>query len=484
MALDDEELVAFNPWWRNPGWSASDPHLVALNDQPVRLPASLVLDDVDLGSPATSVLRGPRQVGKSTDLKLLVERALDEGWEPRSIIYLALDLLEDQPVVEFARSVRRAKELSGASNTALLLLDEVTSVSRWQNAVKALWDGGTLRGDVVVCTGSSAIDLQQAAAERLPGRRQGGRDYLALPQSFGSFACAVDSSIPASPHMAVEDLCSSDGEALLMDMRLHLPALDRAMEKHLVFGGLPAAVAEAATGALEPSADTKRVMWDSLIREVQRGGASLPAAQALLTRVALALGSQTNWSDLAREMDVPLGRRAEVGKTSHHTLKHYVELLAGGYFLFIGYFWRRGRDTNDLSKNKKLFFADPLIYTVALDRAPGLTRDPAAAVENAVGLALLRRYEPAERLAETFVAPERLHIWKTAAGGEIDFVAGPAKRLDVVEVKYQAKPGLAAAAAAAKAHPGRPVVLVTRADLDFHDAYARIPASLLLWALG
>jgi predicted AAA+ superfamily ATPase len=226
------------------------------------------------------------------------------------------------------------------------------------------------------------------------------------------------------------------------------------------------------------------VLWDSLVRELQRKGASVPATQALLARVANALGSETNWSDLAREMDVPLGRRAQAGRTSHHTLKSYIDLLAAGYFLFIAYFWKRGQDTNDLSRNKKLFFADPLLYAIALDRAPGLTRNVPALVENAVGFALYRRYESAERLAETFVASERLHIWRTASGGEIDFVAGAAGQLDVAEVKYRNDPGLGAAAAAAKAHPGRPVVVATQHHLDFREAYARIPASLLLWALG
>jgi hypothetical protein len=136
------------------------------------------------------------------------------------------------------------------------------------------------------------------------------------------------------------------------------------------------------------------------------------------SRVANALGAETNWTDLAREMDVPLGRRAEAGKTSHHTLKNYVELMAGGYFLFVAYFWKRGQNTNDLSKSKKLFFNDPLLHTVALDRAPGLTKNVPALVENAIGLALYRSYEPSERLAETFVAPDRLHIWKTSSGAK------------------------------------------------------------------
>lgn len=482
MALTDAEIIDFNPWWRDGSWRERDPHLLALGDRPVQLPSDFVAG-MDLGNPAVSVLRGPRQVGKSTDLKLLVDRALDDGWDSRAVIYLALDLLEDQPLAELARTVRRAKVLSGAER-ALLLLDEVTSVRSWQGAVKALWDAGEIRRDVVVCTGSSAVDLQQGAVERLPGRRQGGRDYLALARGFADVAHAIDATLPESPRLTIGELRSADGEALLADMQLHLPALDEALSRYLRFGGLPAAVAEAASGAAEPSFDVKRIVWESLVRELQRKGASVPAAQALLARVAHALGSETNWSDLARDMDVPLGRRAAAGRTSHHTLKSYIELLTGGYFLFVTYFWKRGQDTNDLSRNKKLYFADPLLHGVALDRAPGLNPNLPALIENVIGMALYRRYEPFDRLAETFASPDRLHIWKTATGGEIDFVAGAARELDVVEVKYQDNPRRSAAAAAAKAHPGRPVVMATKQHLEVRREYTRVPASLLLWALG
>lgn len=482
MGLTDEEILSQNRWWTELGWSPRDPHLARLERQPIRL-STEVVTTLDLDVPGIHILRGPRQVGKSTDLKLLVERAIDAGRDPRSIVYLALDLLEGQPHAELARTVVRAKQLAGAAaGRCLILLDEVTAVERWQTAVKSLWDGGHLRDDIVVCTGSSAIDLQRGAAERLPGRREAGLDHLVLPQSFAAFAQALDGAIPASPRLAVDDLCTPDGQALLRDARIHVPALERALERYLRFGGLPAAVAEAASGAHEPSAATRRVLYDSLVRELQRRGASVAACQALLERVVRSLGSKTSWSQVAREMDVPLGRGR--GRPSHHTLRDYVELMAAGYFLLIVYYWRSGAETNEQSKDKKLLFADPLLHTIALDLAPGLTPDVPALVENVVGFALFRGYEPTDHMPETFALPERLHIWQTARGGEVDFVCGPRRALDVVEVKYRNEPGRSAAAAAARAHPGRPVVLVTKDALEAGERYALVPASLFLWALG
>lgn len=185
---------------------------------------------------------------------------------------------------------------------------------------------------------------------------------------------------------------------------------------------------------------------------------------------------------MARELEVPLGRGGV--RPGHQTLRDYIELLAGGYFLFVAYFWRSGSQTNEQSRDKKVFLADPLLHTIALDRAPGLAFNMPALVESAVGMALLRRYESPERLIETFVLPERLHIWQTARGGEIDFVCGPRRELDVVEVKYRENPGLSAAAAAARAHPGRPVVMATKSVSSVAERYTLIPAHTLLWALG
>jgi predicted AAA+ superfamily ATPase len=481
MALTEEQIFAQNPWWSEQEWRLHDRQFARLASQPMRLPAELV-GAIDLKEAAIHTLRGPRQVGKSTDLKLLVERALAEGHEPRSIVYLTLDLIEGERLAELAQSITRAKTLAKHPGSSIVLLDEVTSVPRWQTAVKALWDDGTIAEDVVVCTGSSAIDLQKGAAERLPGRRGAGHDYLVLPQTFAAFARAIDGSIPPSPCLTIADLRTPHGEAQLHEARFHAASLRESLSLYLKFGGLPAAVAEAATAGVDPSKEVKRVLYDSLVKEVQRRGASIPAAHALLERVLRSLGSRTDWSRMAREMDVPLTNRR--GATSHHTLRDYIELLAGGYFLFILYFWRANSQTNSLSNEKKVFFADPLLHTIALDHAPGLTADVPALVENAVGLALYRGYEPPERLIESFVSPDRLHAWRTARAGEVDFVAGPRRELDVVEVKYQRQIDLRQIAGVAKAHPGRPAVIATQDELLLTDAYTLLPAHTLLWALG
>jgi uncharacterized protein len=481
--LSNTRIVSQNPWWTATDWERGDPHLLDLDQAPMQLPAPGFVDEIPLGEPAIHVVRGPRQVGKSTGLKLLVRRAIEhEGLDRRSVVYLALDLLADQPIAELAATVARARDLADPLGQAVLLLDEVTAVPRWAEAIKALWDDGTLRRDTIVCTGSSASALARAATERLPGRRGRGEDYLVLPCSFASFATAVDPEIDGSPEMALSDIFSERGGRALRRARVLQPRLDRALERYLRFGGFPAAVREAVVGAREPSKQTRRVVWDSLEREVLGPGASRAALATLLERIARSLSAKTNWSTLAREMDVPLGSRKR--HSEYRSVKQYVELLACGYGLLVLYFWKSGSDSNDLSRDKKVYFGDPLIYTVARDQAPGLRFDVPAAVENAMALALWRRYEPLSTQAEGFASPSRLHAWETRRPREIDFVCGPRSQVEMVEVKYQAHVGPADTLVMRASFPGRPAVLVTRDVLRLEPEQAFVPASLMLWALG
>jgi uncharacterized protein len=478
MGLSDTQIAEQNPWWAGSDWEENDPHLVRLARQPRRLPADLV-GEIDLDKAALHTLRGPRQVGKSTDLKLLARRALGKGFDRRQVLYLTLELLEGQSLVDVAETIKRARTMARGGSPTLVLLDEVTFVDRWQTAIKSLWDDGTLDRDVIVCTGSSAIDLREGAADRLPGRRGAGRDHSVFPQSFAAFARALHPDIGESPSHGIEAIVSDAGWEALEEARIHLPQLNEAFDLYMRFGGLPAAVAEAIGGATAPSEETKKIAYDSLLREIQRKRASRPAAHALLERVLRSLGSKTSWMRMSREMSVDL--HPGPGRSVVHD---YVEFLASAYFLLIAYFWRSDSDSEELSKDKKLYFGDPLLHSVAHDLAPGLAFDTPALVENLIALALYHRYEsPASRL-EGFDAPSHLHVWQTRRAGEIDFVCGPRGAPDLVEVKYQSNPDLRRAAAIPRAFPGRPVVIATKDRLERRRGYALVPAPLLLWALG
>ena len=165
---------------------------------------------------------------------------------------------------------------------------------------------------------------------------------MALPRDFAVFARALDGRIPASPGLSPAQLAGEQGAGLLAQAPIHLPALQRALELYAAFGGLPAAVAEAAGGAPSPTEAVKRVVHDALSKEVARKGASDPALRALLERVTRSLGSKVNWARMAREMGVNIGPGRRPGRGPHGSMvRDYFEFLAAAYFLLVVYSWRR-----------------------------------------------------------------------------------------------------------------------------------------------
>ena len=82
-------LVATNRWWRDPrGWSRDDPDLRDADDAPFHYSAG-VLDDLAPGG--LYVLRGPRRVGKSVEVKRAIETLIAGGAEPRRILHASVD---------------------------------------------------------------------------------------------------------------------------------------------------------------------------------------------------------------------------------------------------------------------------------------------------------------------------------------------------------------------------------------------------------
>lgn len=73
-----ERLREQNPWWSSPGAIQGDRHLQAL-EAAAFLWRPRLLDDVVLDRPRVYTIRGPRQVGKTTSVKLMIRRLLEGG---------------------------------------------------------------------------------------------------------------------------------------------------------------------------------------------------------------------------------------------------------------------------------------------------------------------------------------------------------------------------------------------------------------------
>lgn len=168
MALSPEIsqiLTELNPWWRPPHPVRPEPPKYR------RRRVEKILKSVDGPRGLIQVLRGPRQVGKTTALYQVVEDLLRRGKSPTSLLLIRFDLepLREaglRPVVHWHQEhVRSRHDREGP----ILLLDEIHKLQRWDEEVKHVFDTFRCR---MVLTGSSSVLVARGQRESLAGRAQ------------------------------------------------------------------------------------------------------------------------------------------------------------------------------------------------------------------------------------------------------------------------------------------------------------------------
>jgi len=133
------------------------------------------------------VVAGPRQVGKTTMVRQVMQTIKGEGGK---VFYHSADLPApgDSRWIE---SCWNAAGMGSSGGKAILILDEVQKVPGWSETVKCLWDGerDRSRSLSVVLLGSSPLLMQAGLTESLAGRfeiiRMGHWDFLEMKEAFG-----------------------------------------------------------------------------------------------------------------------------------------------------------------------------------------------------------------------------------------------------------------------------------------------------------
>lgn len=163
------DLIRDNPWWEG--------------RPTVQLPAfrrdflASIRRRLDQKLAPIVVVRGPRQVGKTTAQFQLIEDLLAAGVAPTAILRVQFDDLDgldslDEPILRIVDWYEATvlgcslNEAARAGRRTYLFLDEVQNLSDWAIQLKHLVDGSTTQ---VVVTGSSALRIE-LGRDSLAGR--------------------------------------------------------------------------------------------------------------------------------------------------------------------------------------------------------------------------------------------------------------------------------------------------------------------------
>jgi predicted AAA+ superfamily ATPase len=330
------------------------------------------------------VLSGPRQVGKTTLARQLIE-AIDFPFH-----YASADMptLQHQAWIEQQWQIARLKAAEGA---ALLVLDEIHKIPNWSGIVKSYWDEDT-RSSLplqVMLLGSSPLLLQRGLTESLAGR------FELVPLGHWSFA----------------------------EMR---EAFGWNLNQYIYFGGYPGAAALIG----DPGRWSQYIVESMIETTISRDILLMTRVDkpALLRRL-FQLGC--DYTGQVLSFQKMTGQRQDAGNTT--TLAHYLELLRGAGFI-AGLQKFTGRRSLRRASSPKLIVLNTALASAVSGRLFNEALEDrefwGRLVESAVGAHLVN--SAANLQAEVFYWRER--------NREVDFVLRSGKTLVALEVKSGSAP--------------------------------------------
>lgn len=92
-------LWSFNPWWTDKARIGEDAQIVKVRESHIRYDPSLrgqIRYEYESGNSVIYTLRGTRQVGKTTLIKLQIREFLESGTHPWNIFYYSFDMVDSR----------------------------------------------------------------------------------------------------------------------------------------------------------------------------------------------------------------------------------------------------------------------------------------------------------------------------------------------------------------------------------------------------
>ncbi len=328
------------------------------------------------------VIAGPRQVGKTTTVRQLLQE-MDLPY--KNVIADNVASGNDVWIDQHWEAARQELILQQAS-AYLLVIDEIQKIDNWSEVVKKNWDADTAAGVPIklLLLGSSRLMLQQGLSESLAGR------FELVPMLHWSFAEMQE-------------------------------AFDFSEEQYAWFGGYP--------GAADLVHDEKR--WkDYILNSIIEP--SISKDILMLTRVDKpALLKQTFelgciYSGQQLSFNKMIGQLQDAGNTT--TLAHYLTLLSSAGLL-AGLQKYSGAVVHTRNSSPKLqVYNNALISAYNGDGFAATKSNPALWgrwVENTIGQHLLNH---------SAMGDFDLYYWRHA-NHEIDFILKKGSKLIAIEVK-------------------------------------------------
>jgi len=269
------------------------------------------LNSISLKPFSLNFILGPRRVGKTTGIKLLIKNLIEKGVEAKKTVYVNVDLIPD---LKFFQEVLN---YISENNFKFIFIDEATSLENWWRPLKGFIDAGLLKDCAIVVSGSLTLKVKKHA-ELFPGRVGFGKQIEVLPLSFPDFFN-------------------------LFKLKPKEEEIRKAFQKYLTTGGF--------LGALEDPNTFMKEIIDATESELLKIGLSPKLAFEIFSSLLTKSPSAISYQTIAQDIGV-----------DYKTVRNYLETFEDMYLIKIAY-WKG--DTIKFRKEKKIFFRDPFLLRAA-----------------------------------------------------------------------------------------------------------------------
>ena len=242
------------------------------------------------------VITGLRRCGKSSLLKLFMEKILEEN-KKANVIYMNFESFEFDDIIDYKDMYNKIQEKVKPKEKNYILLDEVQRVDKWEKAVNALMVD--FNSDIYI-TGSNAYLLSSELSTFLSGRYI---EISVLPVSFKEF---LDFS-NFEENVSIEDKFS----------------------EYMKFGGMPGVIALKNDNNLYENA-IKGIYNTVFMKDVVERNKLVDAS--LLEKILKFLMS--NIGSLISSKKIADFLTSQGTKITHNTVLNYLEMLENAYIIY------------------------------------------------------------------------------------------------------------------------------------------------------
>ncbi|MDQ1284566.1 MAG: hypothetical protein QG620_914 [Patescibacteria group bacterium] len=390
-----EKIYSSNPWLEDERLIENDLHIKELAENKYVFLNREFLDH-KFGD-GVYIATGPRQIGKTTHLKLLVKDKINAG-NRSNFLYFNCDLLETKSdVVELVEIYLKNFPKKGR---IFVMLDEITSVKDSILGIKYLVDNGIKKNITYILTGSSTVEIKKTG-EYLPGRRGKGIDFHFAPVSFRDFVKIQheDVDLKLGRRESVEKYYARISDKI---------SLSGDLNRYLFCGGIPRIINEYLTRK-EIGLENINLYRDWIISEIAKNGKRENIVRQILSRVLASVTSDISYNSFAQDS----------GLGSHNTVYDYLNFLEDAFVVSQIYNYDYAQKKVNFRKNKKIYLNDPFLFSLFGFWLEGKAPDDKLAFGDSIAKS---------RLAENMVF---LHlkslfgeVYFSKNDDEIDFVCG------------------------------------------------------------